>query len=56
MKLSYAEARRRKSTNKHARWKDIAGALDSELWPRVQGSFRIRPGETVFTIGQLLRP
>ena len=51
MKLSYAEARRRKSTNKHARWKDIAGALDSELWPRVQGSFRIRPGETVFTIG-----
>ncbi len=49
--LSYAEARRRKGRNTHARWKDIAGALDSELWPQVQASFRIRPGETVFTIG-----
>ena len=51
MILSYAEARRRKASNRHARWKDIAGALDSELWPRVHGTFRIRPGETVFTIG-----
>ncbi len=51
MILSFAEASRRKGSNKHARWKDIAADLDSELWPRVQPSFRIRPGETVFTIG-----
>ena len=51
MILSYAEARQRKASNKHARWKDIAGDLDAELWPQVQPSFRIRPGQTVFTIG-----
>ncbi len=51
MILSFAEASRRKGSNKHARWKDIAADLDSEFWPRVQPSFRIRPGENVFTIG-----
>ena len=51
MILSYSEARRRKASNKHARWKDIVGDLETELWPHVQASFRIRPGQTVFTIG-----
>jgi hypothetical protein len=49
--LSFAEARRRKGANRRARWKDIVGDLDSELWPQVRASFHIRPGQTVFTIG-----
>ena len=49
--LGYAEAKQHKSSNPRARWRDIADALDSELWPQVSPSFRLRPGQTVFTIG-----
>ncbi|HEY5410817.1 MAG TPA: GSCFA domain-containing protein [Caulobacteraceae bacterium] len=49
--LGYAEAKRHKSSNRRARWRDVADALDAEFWPQVSPSFRLRPGQTVFTIG-----
>ena len=49
--LDWPEARRRKSQNPKARWDAIVGELDGEVWPAIEPSFRIRPGETVFTIG-----
>jgi tetratricopeptide (TPR) repeat protein len=48
--LSYIEAKRRKSSPR-SRWRDIAGELEAELWPRVQPNFRLRAGDTIFTIG-----
>ena len=49
--LDYTEAKRRKGGNSRARWRDVAEELDGELWPQVSPSFRLRPGDTVFTIG-----
>ncbi|HEX4097819.1 MAG TPA: GSCFA domain-containing protein, partial [Caulobacteraceae bacterium] len=48
--MSYAEAKRHKSSSR-SRWRDVAGELESELWPEVQPSFRLHAGETAFTIG-----
>ncbi len=49
--LDYTEAKRRKGGNGRARWRDVAEELDGELWPQVSPSFRLHPGDTVFTIG-----
>ncbi len=49
--LSYAEAKRRKSANRRARWRDVVEELNTELWPQVSPSFRLHQGETIFTIG-----
>ena len=49
--LDYTEAKRRKGGNSRARWRDVAEELSGELWPQVSPSFRLRPGNTVFTIG-----
>ena len=49
--LDWPEARRRKSDNRYARWDSVIGEFDGEVWPEVQPSFRIKPGDTVFTIG-----
>ena len=49
--LDYAEAKRRKGGNRRARWSSVADELSAELWPEVSPSFRLRPGQTVFTIG-----
>ena len=49
--LGLSEAKRRKSTNRRARWRDVVDELNTELWPQVSPSFRLRPGDTVFTIG-----
>jgi len=48
--LTYAEARRHKASAR-SRWRDVAEELDTELWPKLSPSFRLRPGQTVFTIG-----
>ena len=49
--LGYAEAKHRKSANRRGRWRDVADDLNTELWPQVSPSFRLRQGETIFTIG-----
>ncbi len=49
--IPYAEARRRKSGGRQSRWPSIAASFSGEVWPSLQPSFRIRRGETVFTIG-----
>jgi tetratricopeptide (TPR) repeat protein len=49
--LDWPEARRRKSANAQARWDSVIGEFDAEVWPELQPSFTIRPGEVVFTIG-----
>jgi Tfp pilus assembly protein PilF len=49
--LPYQEAKRRKSSNRHARWSDVLEDLSGEIWPQVEPSFKLRPGQTVFTIG-----
>jgi tetratricopeptide (TPR) repeat protein len=48
--LSFAEARRHKASSR-SRWRDVAEELGGELWPKLEPSFRLRPGEIVFTIG-----
>ena len=49
--LAYTEARKRKSGNPRARWRNVAEELSAAVYPQVAPSFRLRPGETVFTIG-----
>ena len=49
--FTYDQARKNKRRNPEARWPNIAGEFSGEVWPRLQPSFRIGPGETVFTIG-----
>jgi Tfp pilus assembly protein PilF len=46
----WPKVRARKSAPK-ARWTSIVGDFDGEVWPELQPSFRIRAGDTVFTIG-----
>ena len=48
---SYAEARRLKAANPQARWAGVADGFAGDVWPQVQPSFRIRPGQTIFTMG-----
>jgi tetratricopeptide (TPR) repeat protein len=48
--LAARDAMRRKSRGR-ARWRDIAGDLEGEVYPEVQPSFRLRAGDVVFTIG-----
>lgn len=45
------EARRNKSRHPQARWSNISGEFSGDVFPRLEPSFRIRPGQTVFTIG-----
>ena len=51
VKLTFAEARRRLKANPVARWSSVADQFDGDVWPEVQPGFRLRPGQTVFTIG-----
>jgi thioredoxin-like negative regulator of GroEL len=51
LSLSFAEARRRKAENPRARWSQVAGDFAGDVWPDLRPSFRLRPGQTVFTIG-----
>ncbi len=48
--MTLAEARRHKASAR-SRWRDVADDLSAELWPKLSPSFRLRPGQTVFTIG-----
>ena len=48
--LDWPEARRRKGA-RNARWDSIAGEFAGEVWPALDPSFHIRPGDAVFTIG-----
>jgi tetratricopeptide (TPR) repeat protein len=49
--LSFEEARRNKSRDPGARWANMVGEFDGDVFPKLKPSFRIRPGDTVFTIG-----
>ena len=49
--FTYDQARKNKRRDAEARWPNIAGEFSGEVWPRIEPSFRIGPGETVFTIG-----
>ncbi|HEY5411845.1 MAG TPA: GSCFA domain-containing protein [Caulobacteraceae bacterium] len=49
--LSFDEARRNKAKLPQARWANVADAFSGDVFPALQPSFRIRPDETVFTIG-----
>lgn len=49
--LPWIEAKRLKATNPAARWRDVADEIGGEVWPRMRPGFKIRPGQTVFTIG-----
>ena len=49
--FSFEEARRNKKAHPEARWSNVAEGFSGEVWPRLDPSFRIRPGDTVFTIG-----
>ena len=49
--FSYSQARKNKRRSDVSRWANIAGGFSGEVWPEIQPSFRIRPGQTVFTIG-----
>ena len=48
--LTFVEARRHKASSR-SRWRDVAEELGGELWPKINPSFRLKPGQTVFTIG-----
>ncbi len=49
--LPWIEAKRLKANNPAARWRDIADQFESDVWPQITPGFKIRPGQTVFTIG-----
>jgi tetratricopeptide (TPR) repeat protein len=49
--LSFDEARRLKTANPRARWKSVADEFGGDVWPELDPSFRIRAGQTIFTIG-----
>ena len=48
---SFDQARRRKAGAPTARWKNVADEFAGDVWPELHPGFRIRPGETIFTIG-----
>jgi tetratricopeptide (TPR) repeat protein len=49
--LSFEEARRLKKTNPRSRWRSVADEFAGDVWPDLEPSFRIRAGQTIFTIG-----
>jgi tetratricopeptide (TPR) repeat protein len=49
--IPFDEARRLKRGNPRARWPGVVDDFAGEVWPGVSPSFRIRPGQTIFTIG-----
>jgi hypothetical protein len=49
--LSFGDARRLRARNPRAKWRDVAPVLAGDVWPQVKPSFKIKPGDTVFTIG-----
>ena len=49
--FTFEQARRHKASNPQARWANVAGGFEGDVFPVLKPSFRIRPGETVFTIG-----
>ena len=49
--FSYGQARKNKRRSDVSRWANIARGFSGEVWPEIQPSFRIGPGQTVFTIG-----
>jgi tetratricopeptide (TPR) repeat protein len=49
--FTFEQARRQKATGAKARWKAIADEFAGDVWPELNPSFRIRPGEKIFTIG-----
>ncbi len=49
--LSFGEARARLKGNPVGRWTAVADDLAGEVWPAITPSFKLRPGDTVFTIG-----
>ena len=49
--FSFDRARRNKKALPEARWASVTGDFAGEVWPRFSPSFRIRAGDTVFTIG-----
>ena len=49
--LPYEQARQFKRTNRRGQWRDVADDLSAEIFPQVSPSFRLRQGETIFTIG-----
>ena len=49
--FSFDQARRNKKAHPDARWANVADGFSGEVWPRLDPSFRIGPGDTVFTIG-----
>ena len=50
--LSYNEARQalKARAGPHA-WRDVAESFSGEVWPEVSPSFKVRPGDVVFTMG-----
>ncbi len=49
--LSFEQALQNKRRNPQARWPAVAESFAGEAWPRIEASFRLQPGDTVFTIG-----
>ncbi len=49
--LPFSEARRRKASNPESRWRAIADEFAGDVFPALHPSFRIKPGDTIFTIG-----
>ncbi len=49
--FSFDQARRNKSRNPEARWANLVDGFSGDVFPALKPTFRIRPGETVFTIG-----
>ncbi len=47
----FAQARRQKAGNANGRWRTIADEFAGDVWPALHPSFRIKPGQTIFTIG-----
>ena len=49
--IPFAEARLLKKRNPKARWAAVASEFGGDVWPELHPSFKIRAGETIFTIG-----
>ena len=49
--IPFSEARALKAHNPRARWAGVAHEFAGDVWPELHPSFKIRSGETIFTIG-----
>jgi tetratricopeptide (TPR) repeat protein len=49
--LSYEAARRNLKSMPASRWRDIQDAFAGEVWPVLHPSFKLQPGDCIFTIG-----